>query len=134
MSEDFTPVNELEKVLLTHGSTPAGIGVFLPRLMMSTMVVLVREASDGGVYPMRITGINGTPMVAMFTSTDRATVWVERSEDYRTAIVVDARWALLQIDEGCGVAINPGNPVGFEIAAEGLQKVLRDFGVTKDDH
>jgi glycine cleavage system aminomethyltransferase T len=44
----------------------------------------------------------------------------------------DARWAVRPIETGCGVAINPGHAVGFEIAAEGLPGVLQDFGVVKE--
>jgi hypothetical protein len=133
MTEGFTPVNELEELLLTHSSSPADLGVFLQRLMLSKVVVLVRQEPDGQIYPMRITGAHGTPVVALFTSTDRATVWAERYEEYRTGVVVDAPWALLQIETGCGAAINPGLPVGFEISADGLPKVLSDFGVVKEE-
>lgn len=133
MTEGFIPVNELEELLLTHVSTPANLGVFLQRLMLSKVVVLVRQESDGQSYPMRITGAQATPVLALFTSADRATVWAERLEEYRTAVVVEARWALLQIERGCGAAVNPGHSVGFEISADGLPGLLRDFGVVKEE-
>jgi hypothetical protein len=101
--------------------------------MLSKVVVLVWQESEGRIYPMRITGAHGTPVLALFTSADRATVWAERYEEFRTAVVVDARWALLQIETGCGVAINPGHSVGFEVSAEGLPKLLRDYGVVKEE-
>ena len=133
MTERFTPVNELEELLLTHSNTPANLGVFLQRLMVSKVVVLVRQESEGRNYPMRIAGADGPPVLALFTSAERATVWAERYDEYRTAVVVEARWALLQIETDCGVAINPGHPVGFEVSAEGLPKLLRDFGVVKEE-
>jgi hypothetical protein len=133
MAERFAPTNELEELLLTHSTTLATLGVFLQRLMVSKVVVLVRQGSEGATYPMKITGANGTPVVALFTSADRATVWAERYEEYRTAVVVDARWALSRIEAGCGIAVNPGHPVGFEVSAEGLPKLLLDFGVVKEE-
>jgi hypothetical protein len=44
-------------------------------------------------------------LLALFTSAERATV--------------------------CGAAVNPGHAAGFEVSAEGLPKLLRDFGVSR---
>lgn len=127
MSERFTPTNALEESLATHSRTLEDLGVFLQRLMVSKVIVLVRQDTGGVVHPLKIPAAQGTPMVALFTSELRATMWAERYEEYRTAVVVDARRALLQIESGCGAAVNPGHAVGFEVSAEGLPRLLRDF-------
>lgn len=127
---DFTPLNELEEELVRCWQDSTHLGLFVMKLMSSQVVVLAREVSEDfpeQLEPLTITGANGVPVVALFTSTDRATPWVERNSGHRQALVTDASWVLRGIRPGVGAAINPGWAVGLEIAADGLQKIIRDF-------
>jgi hypothetical protein len=128
--ENFTPLNELEEELLRCWQDSTHLGLFLMRMMSSQVVVLAREVSED--FPERlealtIAGANGLPLVALFTSSDRATPWAERNRGHRHALATDASWVLRGIRPGVGAAINPGWAVGLEISADGLQRIILDF-------
>jgi len=128
----FTPNNDLEELLLSTYGRPGGLGVFMQRLLVSQVVVLLKQDQEQQFSPLTITGIHGALVLALFTSPERATVWAERYPEYGTALLVDARWAIGKVQVGFGMAINPGHAVGFEVSPEGLPKLLRDFGVPHD--
>ena len=128
----FTPNNDLEELLLGAHGDPAELSVFIQRLFVSKVVVLVKEGPEQQGSPLTIAGVHGTPVLAVFTSLERATIWTERYPEYGNALVVDARWAIGKVRTGFGMAINPGLAMGFEVSPEGLPKLLKDFGVTHD--
>lgn len=129
-TRDFVPQNDLEEALMRCWQDSTLLGPFVMKLMSSQVVVLAPEVDEDfpeRLDPLTITGANGVPVVALFTSTDRATPWAERNSGYRSALVTDASWVLMGIRPGVGAAINPGWAVGLEVTADGLQKIIRDF-------
>lgn len=67
----------------------------------------------------------GQPMVAVFTSRERAEDFVSQHEGERYPGEVSGLWAILATAPGAGLLINPNQPAGFRIAPE-LAKLLRE--------
>lgn len=80
-------------------------------------------AADGGGFRPVLFDKAGTPMIACFTAPERIE-GIEHLAPY--ALKMPAHAFLRQVPAGHGIVINPGQEIGFEIDADGLQRLLRD--------
>lgn len=131
MSTDFIPQNDLERQLIAaqEGQIPPeelirtllGSEVFMP--------VYERHAIGGlqtatKAQPLKLIGEEGTEVLVLFTSPERAKGFVRDYPGYGGGLVVELTWILEKLGIGYGIALNPGLPVGMDFEAQDLANFL----------
>jgi type III secretion system (T3SS) SseB-like protein len=125
---DFQPANDLEIALVQAHAGKFNMDNFMAHLLKSQATILLdRPVPDSGLWDNNIkvlilTNPSGLRVVAIFTSPERATPMALQSS-YRYSLVTDVKWIIKQMGEGIGVVINPGSPLGLDIAAVGVTRL-----------
>ncbi|MBB1089312.1 SseB family protein [Lysobacter sp. SG-8] len=122
----FVPANDLEALLLQAqlGRVPAS--EFLDALLSSQVVVLLdKDPGPSGVWdnsasPLVLSNSSGSPVLAMFTAAERSTPWHKQLPRFEFGLLVQFQWLLRGIASNVGIVINPGHPVGLELAPEAV--------------
>ena len=126
----FAPVNDLEKKLARIRS---GRTTFLKAfnfLMNSMVVVLVKQASDAeGAKdkPLILRGQAKEPLLAMFSSPERAIDVVKHHRTYKQMVKIPGWQAVSALPEDRGLVVNPGWSVGLTVVPGELQKLRERF-------
>ena len=126
----FAPVNDLEKKLARIRS---GRTTFLKAfnfLMNSMVVVLVKPAGEGSAAKEKqlvVRDQEGHPLLAMFTSGERAVEIVKHHKAYTRMAKMPGWHAVSALPKGRGLVVNPGWSVGFTVVPGELQKLRERF-------
>ncbi len=121
-----TEAVSLEQALESFEDNLESRRAILAKLVQSRVVVILDTPWDGLSLPstsMRLLFVSDgsneqQPMLALFTSKDRAEQSRKDDSPYRHAVEVDAAWALLGVAQGAGIIINPNTTPGFRITPE----------------
>jgi len=121
-----TEAVSLEQALESFEDNLENRRAILAKLVQSRVVVILDTPWDGLALPstsMRLLFVSDgsneqQPMLALFTSKERAEQSCKDDSPYRYAVEVDAAWALLGITQGAGIMINPNTNPGFRITPE----------------
>lgn len=132
-AKPFEPANELEEALMQLGSGQIDTSGFLRLLLQAKLYILLdREPQGqtlGGCIPMVIsTEQDGPQLLAVFSDPQRGGVMSEHFGDYKWVAQVDFAWIVEHTGDSCGVILNPGSPLGIEIAAAGLKEIREAQG------
>lgn len=139
MNEFEEPVNELERAISAAASAddapeyPSRRQV-LVALATNPITVMLAEPWDGTTtpendpQPMLVSdGPNREqPMLAIFSSLERARDFQSRHGGAEYPSEVPAPVAILATPEGAGIMINPNQPLGFRLAPETAALLRRD--------
>lgn len=126
---NFVTVNPLEQTLVDAQQGRLPPSVLFAALYASQVVVLVnRDLGVDGQWTeetalLVLNSPAGTPVIAAFTAPERIADWPERSPEFRHPLRVDFRWLIDGITEEVGLVLNPGLPVGLELAPEMIVKL-----------
>jgi hypothetical protein len=74
--------------------------------------------------PLLIEDEDGTQVMALFTSPERAKPFAEIFPDYKGGLLVEFSWILRRIGGGFPIAINPGWDVGMDFDAETIAQLV----------
>jgi hypothetical protein len=123
----FDPENALERALLLAQQGKASVGEVLKLLVASSVYVLseteVMRDGRGGLNPVFFNTPDGQFM-AVFTSLERSKVLASKAP---FCLMVTGAQVLDLVPANCGLVINPGLAVGFQLPASGIPAVRRDF-------
>lgn len=128
MSE-FVPGNVLEQALSDAQDGTATADAFLGELVRSQIVILLdREVDPDGRWDPTINlcvlnNAAGDPVVAVFTSPERADPWQGQLPQFEYGLLVSFAWLLQGLGADLGVVVNPGWPVGVELAPEAIARL-----------
>ena len=135
--QEFSPANALELSLL---KAQQGTGLpedFFNELLQSQVFVLLdKEIGPEGRWDSSIslcvlTNAAGNPVVAAFTAPERSSPWHERLPQFQYGLLVTSTWLLNGLGPGVGVVLNPGHPVGVELAPEAIDRLKRQAAGAK---
>ena len=128
--EVFEPRNELEKQLLSawQGEITGeafmqellGAEVFMP-VADEEMVMGIQRSTSA--RPLTLTDEEGTPVLVLFTSPERAKPFLADYPGYGGGLLAEFKWVLEKVGSGCGIAINPGWEVGFDMEPEMIEQL-----------
>jgi len=127
---DFVPANDLEKKLARIGggrTTPLKGFNFL---MNSLVIVLVKppgEGQGGRDKRLFLRGPEGKPLLAMFSSPERATETLKHHKAYGQVVKMPGWQAVAALPEDRGLVVNPGAAVGFTVMPQELRKLRKRF-------
>lgn len=117
----------LQEVLVAGKDGTAQPGEVIRAFLTSTVYFLSPEEvteETGSVNPLTLQDNEGNPLVAVFSSTDNVPEQYAEHAPY----AVDAPGvAVVQSITGAGVIIDAGQEHGFQISAEGLERIRTDF-------
>lgn len=126
----FDPTNELERVLVNVTNGRATFEEFLKMLMTSEVHVLsgAEVQADGtGFQPLLFDREQGT-LMAVFTARERGTLFGDNAP---FCLTMTGRQLIERVPSELGIVLNPGFKVGFELPAQGVQDIRRDFTEVK---
>lgn len=75
--------------------------------------------------PLSVKDEDGTEMVILFTSPERAKEFVKDYPGYDGGLLEDFKWVIEKIGGGYGVVLNPGFEVGLELEANTLELMTK---------
>ena len=123
----LVPSNPLEFALAQARDGRLPIPDFLRLLLASKLAVpsATEVKADGrGLQPL-VFDKQGTAMVAVFSSPERAGVFADRAP---YLLYGSAAGLLRALAPDLGIVLNPTYELGFDISPQGIAAVLRDVG------
>ncbi|NOQ78965.1 MAG: SseB family protein [Gammaproteobacteria bacterium] len=128
----FVAENELEKKLIQAQNGEIEGEEFLKEMLdMQVFMPILDKHSIGGFQeskeatPLSVKDEDGTEMVILFTSPERAKVFVKDYPGYDGGLLEDFKWVIEKIGGGYGVILNPGFDVGLELEANMLEQMTK---------
>ncbi|MHB8166488.1 MAG: SseB family protein [Sulfuricella sp.] len=126
----FIPKNELEKKLLAAWEGSMSSDEFMQELLVSEVFMPIEndEVMQGvqrssRAQPLVLEAEDGTQVVAVFTSPDRAKPFLQDFPLYGGGLLTEFKWVLEKMGSGHGIALNPGCEVGFDMEPEMLSQL-----------
>lgn len=105
--------NELEALIIRATAEPALRPELITMLLRSRVAVPLNRGLENGVLPadfkpMTLNGPQGFPVLAVFTSPDKAAPWIKEQPEFQHSLVTEFSWALKITRPPFGIAVNPG--------------------------
>ena len=103
----------LEELISRTTSEPGLRARLVEALMGSRLAVPLNKGLEDGVLPadfkpLTLNAQQGFPVLAVFTTPDKATPWLKQQPDFQHALVTDFTWAVRITRPPFGIAVNPG--------------------------
>lgn len=128
----FVAENELEKKLIQAQNGEIEGEAFLKEMLdMQVFMPILDKHSIAGfqeskqAIPLSFKDDEGTEMVILFTSPERAKEFVKDHPGYDGGLLEDFKWVIEKIGGGYGVILNPGFEVGLELEANMLEHLTK---------
>ncbi|MGP5219902.1 SseB family protein [Arthrobacter rhombi] len=121
------PQTHLETVLHEGQADEAMAGQVIATFLSEEVFFLSREQvteETDNVQPLLLQNKEGDPVIALFTHVNRIPEAYTAEAPYAVCVVGAA---VIDNLNGAGVVLNPGHQLGFEIPAEGVDAIRRDF-------
>ena len=122
----FTPANALEVALAQARSGELPIAQLIPILLESNVAVPSAGevlATGAGFQPL-LFDKGGVQMLGCFTDKARFGDFISMTP---FCLEIKGRELLRRLPPNCGLVVNPGIDVGFELSPDGVRNILRDF-------
>jgi hypothetical protein len=130
MHATFEARNELEEKLMAaqEGQLPGT--EFMQYLLDTQVFIPVKDsigiegftASDKAV-PLTLKAEDGVEILILFTSPERAKVFLQDYPGFEGGLLVEFKWVLERSGTGIGISINPDWPVGMDLEPEMVQQL-----------
>lgn len=128
----FTAENELETKLLQAQNGEIGGEEFLREMLdLQVFMPIQDKHSIAGFQdskqatPLSFKDEDGTEMVVLFTSPERAKTFVKDYPGFDGGLYESFRWIIEKIGGGYGIILNPGYEVGLELQANMLETLSK---------
>ncbi|MDN6168846.1 MAG: SseB family protein [Micrococcaceae bacterium] len=121
------PQTHLETVLQQGQADEAMAGQVIATFLSEEVFFLSREEvteETDNVQPLLLQNKDGEPVIALFTQVNRIPEAYTTEAPYAVRVVGAA---VVDNLNGAGVVLNSGHQLGFEIPAEGVDAIRRDF-------
>lgn len=125
---DFQPMNELERDMLAARQGNLSQDTLLQHLLDAQIVVLLdQDIPETGWHDdislLMLNNPTGAPVLAVFTTLERAIPWSGSESPFKYAIHTDCGWLVQRMAPDIGMAVNPGSPLGFELAPSAIEQL-----------
>lgn len=122
----FTAETELEEHLAAAQSGELDSIEFLQHLANAQVFIAIsedvaRQEEPTSVEPLVLLGPEDTPMLAVFTLSDRAGAVTGEFPDFGFTLEVPFSWVVTNCREDMGIVVNPGWPVGATLPPEAVR-------------
>lgn len=127
---ELEPNSELENALVAAQNGESSTAEFLHRLVDSEVFLLLSQTQkqdededDKNIQPLVLEGPDKTPMLAMFTLSERSTPLTKEFPDFTYPYEVEFSWIVANATEGMGLVINPGWSYAASLPPEALAQL-----------
>jgi len=136
MSEEFEPLNDLEKSLLAAQEEQISSDDLLNILMNSQVFMPVQDEKPAllniqrstSPQPLVLTAEDSTPILVLFSSPERAKEFIDDYPDFGGGILTEFTRVLEKIGRDFGIALNPGLDVGFDMEPQTVNELVDNLG------
>jgi hypothetical protein len=130
MHQTFESRNELEEKLMAAQEGQLPETEFMQYLMDTQVFIPVKDsigiegftASDKAV-PLTLKTEDGVEILVLFTSPERARVFLQDYPGFEGGLLVEFKWVLERTGTGIGISINPDWPVGLDLEPGTVQQL-----------
>ena len=131
MTEQFTPMNEIEKKLIAAQKGELDGEEFMAELMKSELFMPILEQqsevqnlqTSHTAHPLTLEDEENNSVVVLFTSPDRGKAFLQEYPGYGGGLLAEFTWILEKLGSGHGLTINPGWESGFDMSPQMLQQL-----------
>jgi len=130
MSPAFQPQNDLERQLIAAQEGQIPPEDFIRTLLGSEVFLPIYEkhriggfATETKAQPLKVQTEDGEDVLVLFTSPDRAKVFVKDHPGYGGGLVTDFTWILEKLGIGYGITLNPGHEFGIDLQAQDVAQI-----------
>jgi hypothetical protein len=129
----FIPHNDLEKLLADVMLGTVDAEDFVARLLAGDQVFMPVKDEKHAIagfqtstkaQPLVIEDDEGTQILVLFTSPERAKPFAEMFPDFKGGLLTEFTWVLRRIGGGFPIALNPGWDVGIDFDAETVAQLI----------
>lgn len=129
----FVPHNDLEKMLAEVTLGTASAEDFVKRLLAGDQVFMPIKDEKHAIagfqtstkaQPLVIEDDEGTEILVLFTSPERAKPIAEMFPDFKGGLLAEFTWVLRRIGGGFPISLNPGWDVGMDFDAETVAQLI----------
>lgn len=132
--QGFEATNDLERELIAAQRGDTAPEAFMQYLLTAQVFMPVEERhqiqglqASTQANPLTLESEEGETVLILFTSPERAKEFVRDFPGYEGGLLTEFKWILEKAGLGYGVSINPGWPVGLDLAPQDVQQ-LRQAG------
>jgi hypothetical protein len=132
-STAFIPRNDLEELLADVFNGKAEAEDFVTRLLAGEQIFMPVKDEKHSIagfqmsskaQPLIIEDDEGTQILVLFTSPERAKPFAEMFPDFSGGLLAEFSWILRHIGGGIPVAINPGWDIGIDFDADTVAQLI----------
>jgi hypothetical protein len=109
-----------------------GSQVFMPVQDEKAPVLNVQRSTRA--QPLVLTAEEGTPILVLFSSPERAKPFLEDYPGFTGGILESFKWVLQNMGSGYGIMLNPDTEVGFDMEAETVQDLIQQLTSDETQH
>ena len=122
----LTPRNDVERLLMEMQQGDLDPEAFARRLIDTELFMPVKDdkhqiagfQTSTKAEPLVVEDDEGSRVLITFTSPERAKAFVAEFPGYGGGLLTEASWILRRMGENMGLAINPGDELGFDFDAD----------------
>lgn len=131
----FEARNDIEAHLIAAQEGKIGIDAFMEELLKAQLFLPVFDDKPIGNFqrstsakPLTIDTADGTTVLVVFTSPDRARDFVKDYPGYGGGILTELPWVFERMGIGFGISLNPGLEVGLDLEADDVARLAGRVG------
>lgn len=131
-NEEFVPQNDLERSMLAAQHGADGPEALVAALMEATVFMPVKGTSGTVSFqrepcdePLMLNDKAGDPVLALFTSPERAKKFVRDFPGFAGGLLTDLKWIMERWGVDYTIALNPGIAVGVDLPRELVRQLGR---------
>lgn len=135
--QDFEARNELEKRLLALHEGELDEAGFIQGLLTAEVFMPIQDdklvagvQTSNRARPLVVEAEDGTPVLLLFTSPERAKPVVSEFEGFGGGLLTEFTWVLEKLEGNAGVSLNPGWELGYDIEPGVIAQLLKDMRQT----
>ncbi len=133
MHDTFDARNELEEKLMSAQEGQLSSESLMEYLMDTQVFMPVKDSigiegftSSSKAIPLTLKTEDDIEVLILFTSPDRAKVFVQDYPGYEGGLLAEFSWVLERTGSGVGISINPDWPVGMDMEPEMVQQLKKN--------
>ena len=112
--------------------TLMGSQVFMPVQDEKAPVLNVQRSTRA--QPLVLSAEEGTPILALFSSPERAKPFLENYPGFTGGILESFKWVLQNMGSGYGIMLNPDSELGFDMEPETVQGLIQQLTASEIQH
>jgi hypothetical protein len=138
---EFSPHNDMEQQLAEVHAGTLEVEDFVARLMNEQVFMPVKDEKHAiagfqrstQAEPLILEDEEGTKVVVVFTSPERAKPFLESYPGYKGGLLTEFSWLLRKIGGGFPIALNPGWEIGLDFDAEMVASLIAGLPPERDN-